>query len=237
MLYICNMEQIIFIKDLTNQHIGNAISRLCVMADIDPPDEPRGIVDMLRNKYWKYDATIFQNAFDAWMVGTYPEIMRVKKINIIFLTTILNQYVQNNWHRIKKYNAPALEMPKPSPEELEAIAKRSLEMTTNEWLAVYRDKRTERLSIKLMEINWKRIYSRGEHDGNFSNEDIRRIMEFLNEYDSKYTAHIAKQLGNKNKEKRFMDVMNGVVAMNRNIDGLIDASKFALYINQKFGIQ
>lgn len=231
------MEQTIFIKDMSNKAIGDHIGRLCVMADIEPPEDGKSIVEFLRDKFWKYDANVIPNAFDTWMAGKYPDIMRVKKINMVFLSLILNEFIQNNYHKIQRYSPPALPPPPPSTEELERIAQRSLEMTTNEWLVVYRDKRMERLSMKLMEINWNRIVAMGENDNDFDEHEIKRMMEFLNDYDARYTAHISKQLGNKNKEKRFMDVMNAVSVANRHVECMRAAAKFAIYTNKKFGIK
>ena len=230
------MEQTIFIKDLANQQIGNAIGRLCVMADIEPPEDGKSIVEFLRDKFWKYDAMVIPSAFDAWMAGIAPEIMRVKKINMVFLSLVLNAYIQSHYHKIKRYAPPALEAPKPSPDELENLSKRSFELTTNQWLAVYRDKNRERISIKMMEISWQRAVQNGAAD-EFNESEISAMMNYINDYDVKYTQYIAKQMNNEYKTKRLLDMMNSVTAVNQNIESLRDAAKFALHTNKQFGIK
>ena len=231
------MEQMIYVKDLSNRQIGDAIGRLCVMADIEPPEMGKDIVEFLRNKFWKWDAQLFIMAFDTWMGGNYPEIMRVKKINLVFLSMILNTYIQNNFHKLKKYTPPAIEPPKPTEAELEGLHNKSFNLVENEWLAVYRDKKLERVSIKMMQIHWERLMEKRTCVDDFDPRAIRDMIDFLIDYDDRYTKKLSQGFNNPNKARKFNEVMEAVTHVNHNHEMMIAAAKFALFLNKKHGIK
>jgi hypothetical protein len=231
------MEQMIYVKDLTNRQIGDAIGRLCVMADIEPPEMGKDIVEFLRDKFWKWDAQLFKMAFDTWMGGNYPEIMRVKKINLVFLSMILNTYVQNNFHKLPKYTPPAIAPPKPSEAELDELHKKSFDLVQKQWMAVYRDHRMEMISLKLMEIHWERLMEKRTCVDDFEPRAIRDMIEWLVDYDDRYTKKLSKQMNNPNKARRFNEVMAAVTHVNHNHEMMMAAAKFALFLNKKHGIK
>lgn len=226
------MEEIEYIKSLTNQQIGNAISRLCVMADIDPPEDGKLIVEFLRDKFWKYEVSVIPKSFDSWMAGNYAHIMRVKKINMVFLSSILNEYIKNNWEKIKRYTPPAIEAPKPTPEEIAETNRKSLELTINAWLRVYRDKITDMLPLKMMEIHWAKV-----QNVEFPQNQIQNMVEWIMDYEKKYKMKIAKTMNNPNKAKRLIDTLNNVEIVNRNYEMYRSAAQFGLHVNQKYNIK
>jgi hypothetical protein len=170
------------------------------------------------------------------MGGNYPEIMRVKKINLVFLSIILNTYVQSNFQKLRKYNAPAIAAPQPSQAELDELSKKSFDLLEKQWMAVYRDKRMEMISIKMMQIQWEKLVQNETLVDDFEPRLVRNTIEWLIEYNDRYSKKLAKQLNNPNKERRFNQIMEAVTHVHHNHDMMIAAAKFALFLNKKHGI-
>lgn len=97
-----------FIKETEQHEIAKHIHWLCNMGGMLPPDnDPTEFITFLRITYGKYDIILLPRAFQFWAAGNLPLIKPVKVVNMFFISTLLNAYLEVNGRLIpiepKKY--------------------------------------------------------------------------------------------------------------------------------------
>jgi hypothetical protein len=106
------MNNEIYIIDVDNQILGNEIQRLCVMADIQPPELPRQTMEFLKEHFGSLPFMVFKRAIDYWLSGKMSTLRKPAKINAHFLSLMMRDYIEVFRHNIKMKPRPMLEAPK-----------------------------------------------------------------------------------------------------------------------------
>lgn len=201
----------IYIKDIENQAIGNEISRLCLLADMEPPNGPAEVCELIRKRFWKYEPLIMRAAFDAFLQGYYEDILRLKKCNVKLLCDILAEYVKSNHHKLKFYKPLELPPPPPTPEEVEQRFHRSIALLHKSYVKCMNHGGNDGLSIWMLHIMWGELVSRGlASEDMFDQAQILDASERLVEYDRRSAESIARGLP-ENKRRTFQQTMSAVV--------------------------
>ena len=91
-----------WVYDLTDIEIATAIDKLVRVGDIEPNEAMKEIVALLKQTYARYHFMLFEKAFDAYLIGSMMDIHRVKKINAVFLTNIINRFIKDV--KVPRYN-------------------------------------------------------------------------------------------------------------------------------------
>ena len=199
----------IFIKDLSNDQIGQQITRLSIMGDMELPLAPAEVVELYRNRFGLWDAEVIPNSFNDWLTGKMEDIFRVKTMTIKFLCDVTARHIEINRHRLKRYSPPALPPPPTPPEELERLHQNSRAECIKNFLHAYHHGKSQKLSRWLMQIVWDELVKRGEVEDKYSERQICDMNDFLEENDAKARKDLVNGLeGNKRAfyEKTFKDL-------------------------------
>lgn len=105
------MNNEIYLIDCDNQVIGNEIQRLCVMADIQPPELPRQTAEFIKENFGQLPFDSFTRAINYWLSGKMPTLKKPIKINAHFLSLMLRDYFETFRHNIKLKPRPMLKAP------------------------------------------------------------------------------------------------------------------------------
>lgn len=79
------------IAEVSNQQLGEQLSRLCTLGDIGYPSDPKMLADFLKNSLKAYDYEFFCRALDNWLQG-HSEIYKPQQLNAQFVSRVLNEY-------------------------------------------------------------------------------------------------------------------------------------------------
>lgn len=208
-----------YIEDLEHHHIGNALGRLCALADIDRGEVISDIAAFVQKQYALYQVEFLPMAFDAWLAGKYADIFKPKRLNVPFVTAILNQYRRDNWQTLERKQPKQLAAPKPEPTDwAQTIAN-----TATKFKRAYQGI-NELISPRLMAICWREM----EHSDMFSNAEISQMVDWIVEYESRYTKSLVTTMPT-TKRADFARTFAQIEETTRNWDDMSDAAKFALY--------
>lgn len=219
-----------FIKDLSNRQIGSALERFAILGDMDPPDQASEVVEMLRNKFWKYPSEILKDGFDQWLIGNYPDIFRVKKMTIKFLCDILNEYTRNNHHRLRIYQPPILPPPPEDPKIIQERSERSIEICIDQFNRAYHQKSHSQVSRWLMQISWDYLVKEGRIDEDrYQMAQISPLIDFLEENNIRERNAIVMGL-EANKRKYYDKLFQDLDLRSMDQRKAIQSAKMACYI-------
>lgn len=79
------------ISEVSNQQLGEQLSRLCTLGDITYPSDPKMLADFLKDTLKNYDFEFFCRALDNWLQG-HSKIYRPQQLNAQFISIVLNEY-------------------------------------------------------------------------------------------------------------------------------------------------
>lgn len=90
-----------FLRYSQQKDIALHIQWLCKMGDMMPPQgEAAEFISFLQITFGKYDISLLPKAFSYWAAGNLPTIRPVKTINMFFISTLLNAYLEVNGRTI-----------------------------------------------------------------------------------------------------------------------------------------
>lgn len=184
------MNNEIYIIDCDNQVIGNEIQKLCVMADIQPPDLPRPTAEFIKENFGNLPFHTMTRAFNYWLAGKMPNLRKPPKINVHFISLLLREYIEIFRHNIKMKPRVMLEAPKhePTEEELKKLHKKSYDQTFEDF------KRCMRGDNRLIPYIMHLIGERKKDEGYPSLTPIatEEAREWLINYEKRRDMEIAK---------------------------------------------
>lgn len=195
-----------FIKDLDNKAIGDQISRLCFMDNVEPPNAPLDVVSLLRTKFGKWEASLIKHAFDTYLLGDIEGVKIYKKATVKNLADILSAYVERHRHRLKKYEPPLLESPY-VPKDPKLLLSNGVDMTFELFMNAYEGKYTKRhLSIYHMHLIWNDLIKHGAvtHDG-LPEAEVLDMQDWLDDYEQRKQKEIIADT-DKNKKRYYQQL-------------------------------
>lgn len=90
-----------YLRYSTQKEIALHIQWLCKMGDMLPPQgKATEFISFLQLTFGKYDIQLLPKAFSYWASGNLPNIRPVKTINMFFISTLLNAYLEVNGRAI-----------------------------------------------------------------------------------------------------------------------------------------
>jgi hypothetical protein len=89
-----------WVSDLTNKEIGDEITRLCKMADLQLPELPKETAEFIKDEFSRYESTIIRMAIDHWIGGNIA-ITAYAKVNANFLSKVIKAYIDQYRHKLK----------------------------------------------------------------------------------------------------------------------------------------
>lgn len=200
------MNKEIYISDCDNQVIGNEIQKLCVFADIQPPDLPRQTADFLRQNFGNLPFQTMANAFNYWLAGKMPSQRKPHKMNVHFISLLLREYIETFRHNIKMKPRVMLEAPKyePTPEDRQEQRKKSYDLSYEDF------QRCLKGGIRLMPYIMHLIGERKLEEGYSpcSAVELAEAKEWLLNYEKRRDMEIAKT------SKRGYDIIKKVQLAN-----------------------
>ena len=102
-----------YIEDLNESEIKDQINFICRNADITPPSNGREFIAILQLAFGKWQDDIFQKSFMAYVTGKL-DVPRSKTMTTLFLSTVVNEYIQLNRHVLRQ--KPIVYHALPAPE-------------------------------------------------------------------------------------------------------------------------
>lgn len=222
-----------WVSELTDIEIATAIDKLVRVGDIEPNEAMKEIVALLKQTYSRYHWMLFEKAFDAYLIGTMTDIHRVKKINAIFLTNIINRFIKDV--KVPRYNPfekPNVEILY-SEEELYQQGLKTLAHLKNDFIEAYWNKNPEsRLSLTLMKIGYDFIRKHKIYDDVFM-VGYEEMYQWLCDYEHRKNAHIKRGIENENKHRQVKTIVDQLMTSPIASETLDKATKMALILKQR----
>ena len=101
-----------FIRNAELSEIAEHLKWLCNMGDILPPSNPKEFVIFLKLTFGKYDIKLIKNASQFWAAGNLPSHKPIKQLNMFWISTLLNAYLDVNGRLIPTEQPKYLSEPK-----------------------------------------------------------------------------------------------------------------------------
>jgi hypothetical protein len=222
-----------FIKDITPEMLDLHITKFCALTGMEYIDLTSMIYPMVLEKYGKYDAAIFPNAFKEFVISGRKA---PSKFAFNFICGVLNEYIQDNHTKIPRIENKREYTPKlPSPDEMEKIFQNNFSRCTTTWINVWYSQKMEMLSLMVMNIVFKGLVERGLLEDNFDQGEVYQMMDWVSNYEQRYIQHL-KGLNRNPYAKTIYETLTLVADKNKQDKTLEGAAKFAIYINTKNNI-
>jgi len=196
------MNNEIFIIDVDNQILGNEIQRLCVMADIQPPELPRQNIEFLKQNFGAYPFMVLNKAIDYWLSGKMENLRKPVRINAHFLSLMMRQYIENFRHLIKTKPRIMLEAPKMilTENQISEQNKKSYELTFADFVNSLNGQTT--LIPHIMHLIGERKLNEGNYP--LTEKDVTEALEWLKNYEARRDHKI------ETSGKRGFDIMKKI---------------------------
>jgi hypothetical protein len=221
-----------WVYDLTDIEIATAIDKLVRVGDIEPNEAMKEIVALLKQTYSRYHFMLFEKAFDAYLIGTMTDIHRVKKINAIFLTNIVNRFIKDV--KVPRYNP--FEKPQTevvyTEEEIYQQGITTLKHCKNDFIDAYWAKNAEsRMSLTLLKIGYDFVTKHKMYEVDLVGYDEMR--QWLVDFEERKKAHIKRGIENENKHRQVNSIIDHLMVSPIAIETLDKATKMALILKSK----
>jgi hypothetical protein len=165
-----------YIEDTDNQEIGNEIQRLCVMADIQPPELTKQTVEFFRLTFRRLPIECMTKAFDLFLSGQ-TDFRKPIKINSHFLSQLMRNYISIFGHKIE-YKTPKLIQniaPPMTEEQKHKLNLESFDLTYTHFVEAHHG--GTKLIPRLMEIHGEQLLK--SKDINITKKDCNNAMQWL----------------------------------------------------------
>jgi hypothetical protein len=83
-----------FIKDCTLDEIGESLTRICMLADIEPPQYPKMVAEFLQKQFYRFEISVLYESFDLWIAGKI-DIRRCATLNAQFVSSVVNRCIKD----------------------------------------------------------------------------------------------------------------------------------------------
>jgi len=221
-----------WVYDLKEIDIALAIDKLMRVADIEPNESMKDIVDLLKKNYARYHYLLFEKAFDAYLIGAMADIHRVKKINAVFLTNILNRFIKDV--KVPRYN-PFEKQPAEvvyTEEELYQQGITTLKHLKNDFIKAYWEQDPDsRLSLMLLKIGYDFVTKHKMYEADLV--EYHTMRQWLYDYEQRKNAHIKRNIENENKHRHVSSIVDHLMSSPMAIETLDKATKMALILKQR----
>jgi len=221
-----------WVYDLTDIEIATAIDKLVRVGDIEPNEAMKEIVALLKQTYSRYHWMLFEKAFDAYLIGTMTDIHRVKKINAIFLTNIINRFIKDV--KVPRYNPfekPVAEVVY-TEEELYQQGITTLKHLKNDFIEAYWNKNPEsRLNLTLLKIGYDFVTKHNMYESDLIGYE--EMYQWLCDYEHRKNAHIKRGIENENKHRQVKTIVDQLMTSPTATETLDKATKMALILKSK----
>lgn len=222
-----------FIKDITPEMLDLHITKFCALTGMEYIDLTSMIYPMVLEKYGKYDAAIFPNAFKDFVISGRKA---PSKFAFNFICGVLNEYIQDNHTKIPRVENQREYTPKlPSPDEMEKTFQNNISRCTVTWVEVWHNKKMEMLSLMVMNITFRAMVEKGMVEDNFELSEVQQMMHWISDYEQRYIQHL-KGLNRNPYAKTIYETLTLVADKNKQDKTLEGAAKFAIYTNTKHNI-
>jgi hypothetical protein len=209
-----------FIEDLTEQEIKDQINFICRNADITPPSNGREFIAILQLAFGKWQEDLFQKAFMAYVTGKL-EAPRSKVMTTLFLSTVVNAYVDLNRHVLRQKPKTYITLPEAKIDAQEANLK-SYELTRDTYIEIKKGKNLD-LFITSLAIQCDRL----ELEVN----DFIEIEDWIIEHKKKMDAIMSSKI-EANKFTAYLRTKEKPL----NKEMLRKAATFINYLNEKYNL-
>jgi polyhydroxyalkanoate synthesis regulator phasin len=221
-----------WVYDLTDIEIATVIDKLVRVGDIEPNEAMKEIVDLLKQTYSRYHFLLFEKAFDAYLIGSMSDIHRVKKINAVFLTNIINRFIKDV--KVPRYNpfekAPAEVVY--TDEEVYQQGITTLKHLKNDFIKAYWEHDADsRLSLVLLKIGYDFVTKHKMYEADLVEYDT--MKQWLYDFEQRKNAHIKRNIENENKHRQVGSIVDHLMSSPTAIETLDKATKMALILKSK----
>lgn len=193
-----------YIRYCEQKEIAVHIQWLCRMGDMMPPESSaEEFISFLQLTFGKFDISLLPKAFQFWAGGNLPTIRPVKTINMFFISTLLNAYLEVNGRLIPTEPIKYLIEPKNSVKN---------EIDINVLVDNVKKEIKDFESEALKPIYWSRWASAFDHFAhkvNITYEQTDSVVQKMMQFDNKYYAHL-KLHNNKNVSNTLLKVREDV---------------------------
>jgi hypothetical protein len=144
-----------YIFQATNNQIGEILKECCILSDLEPPVEPKLVIEFIKKHFGKYEVEIIKQALECWIVGKI-EFKKPNNLNAQFISTLMYKCIRDGYvGKVHQYiketkNEPMQEITKEMHEE-------SLAMVKKEW-GKYEVSKNFSSLLKYFEIQYEYIY-------------------------------------------------------------------------------
>lgn len=146
-----------FIKDCSNQQIGEVLTKVCELSDLDAPKQPKMIIEFIRKYYGKYELTIIDRAIEQWVLGSIP-IKKPDALNAQFISNIMFRALKDDLvGRVNVYRTPKMESPVNVPPLTKEKKHKGYELQMKDWINYEQTGMIKSLLV-FYEIQYKYIY-------------------------------------------------------------------------------
>ena len=169
------------------------------------------IVDLLKQTYSRYHFLLFEKAFDAYLIGSMSDIHRVKKINAVFLTNIINRFIKDV--KVPRYNqfekAPTEVVY--TDEEVYQQGITTLKHLKNDFIKAYWEHDADsRLSLVLLKIGYDFVTKHKMYEADLVEYDT--MKQWLYDFEQRKNAHIKRNIENENKHRQVGSIVDHLMS-------------------------
>jgi hypothetical protein len=215
-----------FIRYCENWQIAEHIKWLAKMGDMMLPDDAKEFIGFLQLSFGKFDISLLPKAFGFWAAGNLPSIRPVKAINMFFVSSILNAYLDVNGRLIPTEPKKFIESPK-NDVKSEIDYNQLLVDCKNDVIAMENNLRTIYFS------RWGNYYKhiQNEMNENFEVSEIESVVNKIVEYSKRVLELNAKQ-NPKSYTVKLVHTYNEVSKAENYLIGLQDSAKFYILVKR-----
>jgi hypothetical protein len=209
-----------FIEDLTESEIKDQINFICRNADITPPSNGREFIAILQLAFGKWQEDLFQKAFMAYVTGKL-DVPRSKVMTTLFLSTVVNAYIDLNRHVLRQKPKTYITLPEAKIDAYAANLK-AYELTRDTYIEIKKGRNLD-LFITSLAIQCDRL----ELEVN----DFIEIEEWIIEHKKKMDAIMASKI-EANKFTAYLRTKEKPL----NKEMLRKAATFLNHLNEKYNL-
>lgn len=221
-----------WISDLEPIDIAEKLNYLMQVGDMEPNDQMEMIIKLIKDTYRRYHYQLLEKAFDSYLIGGMPEIHKPKKINSVFVGSILNRFIKDV--KVPKYNPFERQKVEVvmTEEEIYQQGIRTLKILKADFVKAYWEKTTmANLNLTLLKIGYDFVIKHNMYEPNMSGYD--QMYQWITDYDKRKTERLKKDIENENKTRNIQTMMEILSQTEVGMETLDKAVKMALILKDK----
>lgn len=190
------------LNQLERKEIAAALQQICVVSDIDAPEDLGAVIDYMQRKF-KVTLVEITEAMDFWIINE-SKIIKPRRLNVKFLSDVLAFY--RSYQRAVTKEKHKRQTYQPTPEEIEESHLKGYKHAFEDYYYTIKTG-TPKLMLKLLEINCDYAVRKGWVKNNYTDEQIEAERDWLRGYARRYFEDLHKNEDNifKRIQHKFVD--------------------------------